>query len=73
MEFFDGIKTFIFLVSSILLYPVLILLALSTVYLIWEAGRFHGEWMERARCAGIVPQKDSVETFRFPAPVRRYR
>ena len=54
MEFFDGIKTFIFLVSSILLYPVLILLALSTVYLIWEAGRFLGEWMERARCAGIA-------------------
>ncbi len=73
MEFFDGIKTFIFLVSGILLYPVLILLALSTVYLIWEAGRFLGEWMERARCAGFVPQKDSVETFRFPAPVRRYR
>ena len=73
MEFFDGIKTFLFLVSSILLYPVLLLLALSALWLIWEAGRFLGEWMERSRCAGFVPQKDSVETFRFPAPVRRYR
>lgn len=73
MEFFNVIKTFIFLVSSILLYPVLILLALSTVYMIWEAGRFLGEWMERARCGRFVPRKDSAETFPFPAPVRRYR
>ena len=49
MEFFDGIKTFLFLVSSILLYPVLLLLALSALWLIWEAGRFLGEWMERSR------------------------
>ena len=35
MEFFDGIKTFLFLVSSILLYPVLLLLALSALVSLW--------------------------------------
>lgn len=42
MVFFDLLKTFIFLVSSVLLYPVLILLSASAVYIIWTAGRFLG-------------------------------
>ncbi len=73
MVFFDLLKTFIFLVSSVLLYPVLILLSASAVYIIWSAGRFLGEWMERARCGGFDPAKDSPQEFRFPFPVRRYR
>ena len=73
MVFFDLLKTFIFLVSSVLLYPVLILLSASAVYIIWSAGRFLGEWMERARCGGFDPAKDSPQEFRFPLPVRRYR
>ena len=73
MVFFDLLKTFIFLVSSILLYPVLILLSASAVYIIWAAGRFLGEWMERARCGGFDPAKDSPLEFHFPFPVRRYR
>ena len=73
MVFFDLLKTFIFLVSSVLLYPVLILLSASAVYIIWTAGRFLGEWMERARCGSFDPVKDSPRGFRFPLPVCRYR
>ena len=73
MIFFDLLKTFIFLVSGILLYPVLILLSISAVYIIWAAGRFLGEWMERARCGRFEPQRDQAENFPFPAAVRRYR
>ena len=73
MVFFDLLKTFIFLVSSVLLYPVLILLSASAVYIIWTAGRFLGEWMERARCGSFDPMKDSPRGFRFPLPVCRYR
>ena len=73
MVFFDLLKTFIFLVSSVLLYPVLILLSASAVYIIWTAGCFLGEWMERARCGSFDPMKDSPRGFRFPLPVCRYR
>lgn len=73
MVFFDLLKTFIFLVSGILLYPVLILLSASAIYIVWAAGRFLGEWMERARCGRFEPQTDQAESFPFPAAVRRYR
>jgi biopolymer transport protein ExbB/TolQ len=43
------LKTFIYLVSSSLLYPVLILLALLVLIVIIYAGSFFAEWLERVR------------------------
>ncbi|MDP2816527.1 MAG: MotA/TolQ/ExbB proton channel family protein [Rectinemataceae bacterium] len=43
------IKSFIYLVSSSLLYPTLILLVFLTVAMISYAGAFLSEWIERAR------------------------
>lgn len=43
------LKTFIYLVSSSLLYPVLLLLSLLVVVIIVQAGGFFAEWLERVR------------------------
>ena len=43
------IKSFIYLVSSSLLYPTLILLVFLTIAMISHAGVFLSEWLERAR------------------------
>lgn len=73
MIVFDLLKTFVFLVSGVLLYPVLILLSLAAVYMVWALGRFLGEWMERAKAGGFDPDRDSVTAFAFSGAVRRYR
>ncbi len=73
MAFFNGLKTFIFLVSSVLLYPVLALLCVLVVYVVWLLGRFLGEWASRARHGEFEPRRDSAMRFPFPAPVARYR
>lgn len=43
------LKTFIYLVSSSLLYPVLLLLSLLVLVVIVQAGSFFAEWLERSR------------------------
>ena len=43
------LKTFIYLVSSSLLYPVLLALSLLVVVIIVQAGGFFAEWLERLR------------------------
>lgn len=43
------LKTFIYLVSSSLLYPVLLALSLLVVVIIVQAGGFFAEWLERVR------------------------
>lgn len=43
------LKTFIYLVSSSLLYPVLFLLAVLVLLIIVYAGAFFAEWLERLR------------------------
>jgi biopolymer transport protein ExbB/TolQ len=43
------LKTFIYLVSSSLLYPVLFLLAVLVLLIIVYAGAFFAEWLERVR------------------------
>jgi biopolymer transport protein ExbB/TolQ len=43
------LKTFIYLVSSSLLYPVLFLLAVLVLVIIVYAGSFFAEWLERLR------------------------
>lgn len=73
MIVFDVLKTFVFLVSGVLLYPVLILLSLTAVYIVWGMGRFLGEWMERGRAGKFDPAAHDVETFAFTGAVRRYR
>lgn len=43
------LQTFIYLVSSSLLYPVLLALSLLVLVIIVQAGGFFAEWLERAR------------------------
>ncbi len=43
------LKTFIYLVSSSLLYPVLLVLCLLVLVIIVQAGGFFAEWLERIR------------------------
>jgi biopolymer transport protein ExbB/TolQ len=51
------LKTFIYLISSSLLYPVLLLLVLLTLLIIVYAGSFLAEWLERARLQPCPPQQ----------------
>lgn len=51
------LQAFIYLVSSSLLYPVLLLLAILTLLIIVYAGSFFAEWMERLRMEKYLPQK----------------
>lgn len=52
------LKSFIYLISSSLLYPVLFLLTILILFIIVFAGRFFAEWLERARLQkfGCPPQ-----------------
>ena len=43
------LKTFIYLISSSLVYPVLFLLCLLVLFIIVQAGGFFAEWLERTR------------------------
>jgi hypothetical protein len=43
------LKTFIYLVFSSLLYPVLLALSLLVLMIIIQAGGFFAEWLERLR------------------------
>ena len=49
------LKTFIYLVSASLLYPVLLLLAALVVVIIIYFGSFFAEWLERARLGSHLP------------------
>lgn len=51
------LKAFIYLVSSSLLYPVLLLLAALTLVTIVQAGSFFAEWMERIRLEKGPPRE----------------
>ena len=50
------LQTFIYLVSSSLLYPVLLALSLLVLVIIVQAGGFFAEWLERARLKPCPPQ-----------------
>ena len=52
MDIFAGIKTFIFLLSSCVLYPTLILLSGLSVWIFFESGRVLAEWIRRKRLNG---------------------
>ncbi|MFP4175877.1 MAG: MotA/TolQ/ExbB proton channel family protein [Planctomycetota bacterium] len=57
MHFVAYLKTFIYLVSSSLFYPVLLILALMVVGMIVYSGGFFAEWLHRAR----LPEYDDRE------------
>ncbi len=72
------LKTFIYVISSSLLYPVLFFLVVLCLLMVLFAGIFFAEWLDRARTKRV-----SVEDFRdlalneqtgqrFPYYVRRY-
>lgn len=63
MEFFAGIKTFLFLLSNCVLYPVLLLLTGLSVWIFFECGSLLADWIRRRR---LPPGGDSL-------PVRAYR
>lgn len=50
------LKAFIYLISSSLLYPVLLLLVALTFLIIVYAGSFFAEWLERLRLEKCPPQ-----------------
>ena len=50
------LQTFIYLVSSSLLYPVLLALSLLVLVIIVQAGGFFAEWLERARLSPCPSQ-----------------
>ena len=51
------LKSFIFLIASSLLYPVLLLLVVLTVWILVYAGSFFAEWLERARLSKYHPEE----------------
>ncbi len=51
MDIFAGIKTFIFMLSSCVLYPVLLLLAGLSIWIFFECGRLLADWIRRKRLA----------------------
>jgi biopolymer transport protein ExbB/TolQ len=55
MEIGALLKTFIFLIASSLLYPVLLLLVLLTFWILICAGSFFAEWIERMRLDKYAP------------------
>ncbi len=63
MEFFAGIKTFLFLLSNCVLYPVLLLLTGLSVWIFFECGSLLADWIRRRR---LPPDGHAL-------PVRSYR
>lgn len=78
MEIGALLKTFIYLISSSLLYPVLFLLFVLTVGGVVYAGRFCAEWLERLRLERVAPEEmpDRIrrepDGFFLPHRVRNY-
>ena len=51
------LKLFIYLISSSLLYPVMFLLVLMTLWMLICAGAFFAEWLERIRLDHCEPEE----------------
>ncbi len=72
------LKTFIYVISSSLLYPVLFFLVLLCLIIILLAGMFFAEWLDRQRTKRVSPAEFSNLTLsektgeRFPYYVRQY-
>ena len=78
LHFGAMLKTFIYVISSSLLYPVLFFLVALCLLMVLFSGMFFAEWLDRARVKRVSPEefqslKLSEETVhRFPYYVRRY-
>ena len=59
------LKLFIYLISSSLLYPVMFLLVLLTVWVLICGGSFFAEWLERVRLDNYAPE-DLPDLIRKP-------
>ncbi len=72
------LKAFIYLAASSLLYPVLLLLVVMTLWMLVYSGTFCGEWLERRRMTGFAPANlpDMIcakqDRSRFPRRIRNY-
>ncbi len=51
------LKTSIYLISASLLYPVLVILLLMTLWVVLFGGSFAAEWLERRRLREFPPEK----------------
>jgi biopolymer transport protein ExbB/TolQ len=78
MEFGALLKTFIYLISSSLLYPVLFLLSILVIWTILYAGSFCAEWIKRSRLPRVpseqLPEKIQAGEHKgfFPNRVLQY-
>lgn len=72
------LKSFIYLIASSLLYPVLVLLVVMTIWIIIYSGSFFAEWIERRRLIKYPPErlpsviKDKNAGNAFPYRVSSY-
>ena len=78
MHFGAVLKTFIYVISSSLLYPVLFFLVVLCLLMVLFAGIFFTEWLDRARTKRVSVDEfkdlalDEATGSRFPYYVRRY-
>lgn len=69
------LKSFIYVIASSLLYPVLVLLVLLTAWIVVQAGGLVAEWLERVRLKPLSPGEVSgreTEGEGMPHRVRAY-
>lgn len=72
------LKSFIYIIASSLLYPVLFLLVVLTGWMLLYAGSFFAEWLERIRLTAYSPEelpqiiRESKERGVFPHRIRHY-
>ena len=72
------LKSFIYLIASSLLYPVLFLLVVLILWILVYAGSFFAEWLERIRLATCSPEelprivRDPDNRRIFPQRVHEY-
>ncbi len=64
------LKSFIYLTSSSLLYPILILLSLLSIWILLQSGSFFAEWLERARLNGNEEHLWSIDISNIQQPNR---
>ena len=67
------LKSLIYVISSSLLYPVLILLVLLTAWIVIQAGGLVAEWLERVRSKPLAPGDISGSGFAGPGVPHRVR
>ena len=67
MDLFAGIKTYIFILSGCVLYPVLLVLAGLTVWIFFECGGFCAFWIRRKK---LVDDSEAPPVLRYGTELR---